>query len=62
MRKKTESYLDAEAMRFGYQVMLADVKDQLEAGMHSASIRSLMKDRLTFIEKRLKELSEDTIE
>lgn len=56
MSKKKEHSLDLEAMRAGYRQMLADVKDQLEAGMYSDSIRTLMRDQQAHIEKRLQEL------
>lgn len=56
MRKKTETYLDTEAMKLGYYGMLSDVKDQLNAGMHADSIRVILTDRKQHIEKRLEEL------
>lgn len=53
MRTKKETYLDTEAMRIGYECMLADVKTQLDAGMHLDSIRTLLTERKQHIEKRL---------
>jgi hypothetical protein len=58
MRKKPETYLDTEAMKLGYSNMLADVNDQLAAGLYTDSIRTLMVDRKAHIEKRLKELEQ----
>lgn len=57
MRKKTETVLDMEAMKLGYHLMLADVNDQLEAGMHSDSIRALLSDNKQHIENRIEQLS-----
>lgn len=58
MRKKTENYLDTEAMKLGYSGMLLDVNDQLNAGMHSDSIRAILIDRKVHIESRLVVLNE----
>lgn len=57
MRKKTNNYLDSEAMKFGYEAMLQDVTDQLTAGLYTDSIRALMTERKAYIENRLKELN-----
>jgi hypothetical protein len=56
MRKKQETFLDTEAMKLGYLGMLTDVNDQLDAGMHSDSIRAILTDRKQHIELRLEEL------
>ena len=56
MRKKTDNYLDNEAMRMGYQLMLQEADEQLAAGMHTDSIRTLLTDRKRHIENRLEEL------
>jgi hypothetical protein len=57
MRKKTETVLDMEAMKLGYHIMLTDVNDQLDAGMHSDSIRALLNDNKQHIEKRIEQLA-----
>jgi hypothetical protein len=57
MRKKADNYLDTEAMKYGYQMMLTDVTDQLNSGLYSDSIRTLLIERKAFIEKRLQELA-----
>lgn len=56
MKKKHDDYLDTEAMKLGYRSMLDDVILQLENGVHSISIRVVLHDRKTHIEKRLEEL------
>lgn len=58
MRMKKETYLDTEAMKLGYQVMLTDVVTQLDAGMHIDSIRTLLTERKSHIEQRLITLAE----
>lgn len=58
MRKKTETVLDMEAMKLGYHLMLTDVCDQLDAGMHSDSIRALLSDNKQHIENRIEQLSD----
>jgi hypothetical protein len=56
MSKKQPEVLDLEAMRIGYQSMLGDVKNQLNAGMFTDSIRAILLERQAHIEDRLKEL------
>jgi hypothetical protein len=56
MSKKQPEVLDLEAMRIGYQSMLGDVKNQLEAGLYPDSIRAILLERQAHIEQRLTEL------
>lgn len=56
MSKKSENVLDLESMRIGYQSMLVDVKNQLEAGLYPDSIRAILLERQAHIENRLTEL------
>lgn len=56
MSKKQPEVLDLEAMRIGYASMLADVKNQLEAGLYPDSIRAILLERQAHIEQRLSEL------
>lgn len=56
MKKKHDEYLDVEAMKLGFRVMLDDVILQLENGVHPISIKVVLKDRKTHIEHRLEEL------
>lgn len=56
MKKKHDDYLDIEAMKLGYRLMLDDVILQLENGIHPLSIKVVLNDRKTHIENRLEEL------
>lgn len=56
MKKKHDDYLDTEAMKLGYRLMLDDVILQLENGIHPLSIKVVLNDRKTHIENRLEEL------
>ncbi|WP_161793378.1 hypothetical protein [Cohnella kolymensis] len=56
MGKKSNGFLDTEAMKLGYIRMLMDVKTQLEKGQHQESIKAVLTDRLTHIEQRLEAL------
>lgn len=56
MKKKQDEYLDIEAMKLGFRVMLDDVVLQLENGIHPISIKVVLNDRKTHIEHRLEEL------
>lgn len=56
MKKKHDDYLDNEAMKLGYRLMLDDVVLQLENGVHPLSIKVVLLDRKSHIENRLGEL------
>lgn len=56
MKKKHDDYLDTEAMKLGYRLMLDDVILQLENGIHPLSIKVVLQDRKSHIENRLEEL------
>jgi hypothetical protein len=57
MAKKTDEYLDTEAMKIGYRMMLADVSRQLEEQEAlSVAMKVVLIDQRNTINKRLEEL------
>lgn len=55
MAKSKDDYLDIEAMKLGYRIMLEDVNQQLEAEL-SPALKAVLIDQQTTITKRLEEL------
>jgi hypothetical protein len=57
MAKKTDDYLDTEAMKIGYRIMLADVSRQLdEQEALSVALKVVLTDQRNTISRRLEEL------